>query len=1226
MTSVIEEINLRTCIPNALFGPNFPFIKKGNNQPIYNENYNANKENPLKILAPDDTFHDLAKDRTGYNAQMFVENGIANYLMTGQIFPNNFISLYKDYLNYPEYSQKGLLSGTSYENKVAESFELTHGLQIASITITYDEIVNGFLVANENKNNGSQGIYIFNGLKQKIINSNGSINIKPSLSENLTFEMYTSRFGNDQNRRNVAMLKISHFIKWYLHSTDLKMMGSLKNANFKVTLPSKIRMLFDAGVFQMGEIFGVQGSGGTPYITGASLLDSASTSSNLLDPTIPIVYEKLNENYIIPILSNYFSCNEIFMGYLVNPKKEFGVNGMYCFSLIVIKIPTNGDANDKKFVDAINIVRTVPTNQLRDINSSYYKAISSITEYVNSYPAKVARYYFGEVEKDILNEFSKCGTCGAGVPYLGKVFSVINNEYTITQNKKTISGKWDSQQLKAIQDRFNTLKRTEKLNSRIPIADARILRLFCNNAQFANITGEDILLLYKILADYKRTGDYQQVYSVLKAIIESGDTNTEYYTFSTGDELAALLARLSGLPTILQTAIIGKTTLYRCDYFMANEAQRLQVQINSDKKVIFTFNEELSANFQSIFLFLNQQYINICQLRDQLITLIPQIDQFDKLLMYNAIYILSRLIELSNNLYQVKQIDFNGKSYTTLVDQISFINSIVQNMDNLNGDEIKTTLKMISHISNNPIFTLMEYIEQKFPNLSILNINSTNVEHIFEPLTDNEKSTKSFNRPSLNLIFVKGQSKEKIINKLRKYSVKPSVSGRGVSRIVGQYDDDAAKSRAVKNFNDFINILEPSEVVTTYNVSDISMIAKNIQDLTNEYEKNIMIQLQSIKCDQQQLNNNMNLIKSIYPAIKGGSNKSTFQISKQWGGNNQANNRYYIYASIQNFVLSLFNKCNNYMNDVTNNIDTTQTLMECFDKINLKYDVNQFCFDILYEYNDDIDENIGNEGIIPLLKDLASEFTYGDLDETNQTPDSPVTVAEMLNYLGLQNVQWLLFMLTAFTDSNGNQDLSVRQDLCSTIGLDPNTIPPLMKDIYNRNNPVTPNIFSIASIALFNYFYNGSNSVSYYTELFDHLNNSNIYQEFQSQFNLNIEGLSSYSSYKFLTGDSKYQTGWGTLNDLLVSTLTKMAVICNIPLTQGVSTISQTSQGVASGLQKQVPGSTNDYTKYYNTRRRGGKNKIHKTRKLPKTGKKYKNSTVIKIKNKKNKNKTIKKR
>ena len=111
--------------------------------PLFNASLQPNKPNYtlLETLAVDDTWHDLAKDRAGYNSNKF-KNSIANYLMTNNIANLNKnidnIANYKNFMNGQEYLQT---SGGTFENRVAKTFEIKQGLQPANITVTYEDLL-----------------------------------------------------------------------------------------------------------------------------------------------------------------------------------------------------------------------------------------------------------------------------------------------------------------------------------------------------------------------------------------------------------------------------------------------------------------------------------------------------------------------------------------------------------------------------------------------------------------------------------------------------------------------------------------------------------------------------------------------------------------------------------------------------------------------------------------------------------------------------------------------------------------------------------------------------------------------------------------------------------------------------------------------------------------------------------------------------------------------------
>ena len=392
MTTYITEGDIRSCFNNSLTNIvtdsrgnktiEYPFIHNPKlNPPItYNSQYNFNQANSIKILDILDTFHDLAKDRGAYDANLFVDN-IANYLMTGAWFSGDYIEFYKIQLNYPEYaSLKGF---STFESRVAASFEIHNGLQRADITITYNDIINNFLI-------GENGKEITPEFKQTIIHSNGSIIIKPNLNENISFEAYKCELlaaGHTNERVNEFMLKISSFIKWYLHSADF-IPGSdgkipiLSGETFKPTVPPQIRFVFDA--VGMGGIFDIAGSGGTAHVGAFSVMDSASTSSNLLDPDMGTDYEIMPHNsngdgLIVPILSNYFSCNNIFIGYLQNPKKIFGQDGIFCFSLVMFKIPKEENIPQTIFDEINRILSTKNKADIDNLQNSVFTSLQKIS-------------------------------------------------------------------------------------------------------------------------------------------------------------------------------------------------------------------------------------------------------------------------------------------------------------------------------------------------------------------------------------------------------------------------------------------------------------------------------------------------------------------------------------------------------------------------------------------------------------------------------------------------------------------------------------------------------------------------------------------------------------------------------------------------------------------------------------------------------------------------------
>lgn len=626
----------------------------------------------LILLAIFDTYHDFGGERGDAD---FFNKVVAKFLMLNEQTTTNIdeTNSYKDVFSFI-LSRKNLnfYGPGSYENKVASLFENVVSLQKAVTTITYSEIIDNVTLV------GTQTFTFEPDFIAKVIASNGSLNIIPSLSENLTFERFICTYGDDgDTKRNQALLKIGNFIKWYLHSPSLE----------SVDIIDQIRITADAGFFHVGKIMSVSGSGGIPYITVPNILDSASTSISKLDPNADIEYEELEEDLVYPIYSNYFSSSIYFICYIVNQSKKFGVDSPFCFSLCIFNIELlNGMNPDLNVSNAINYIRN---NVWNSEDPDYNAALRNIKLAIDTYPGMVVRYYFGEVERDLMIETSKCGTCGAGVNYIGRAFSKIysaRNDVNIGTLKSNL------------EQHFNGLITEEKLNSRIPISDGRILKLINQNATNI-INADDILNLYYLLADYKRTGDYQQIYTILSKIKETG-TNDGNYTFSTGDELAALLSRLLGLPTIWQVGSTGRTTLYRNTYFSSTQEQQHE---NRMERLRTEINKEFIQNRTELTVLINflKLYRSLNSLKET-IKSIYQTEQnyFSKLLLINLIYVLNGLMETANNIFLM---------FPELQKNIS-INTTSDKEEDL------TTYLALQKTAKNQIQTFIVEIIRYFPN------------------------------------------------------------------------------------------------------------------------------------------------------------------------------------------------------------------------------------------------------------------------------------------------------------------------------------------------------------------------------------------------------------------------------------------------------------------------------------------------------------------------------
>lgn len=273
-----------------------------------------------------------------------------------------------------------------------------------------------------------------------------------------------------------------------------------------------IRFLFDAGANQIGKIFRYPNSGGIRYNGMACTADSASSSDESLDPTKPNEYEP---DRIVKVTSNFFTSNVYDIHFIVNDHRTFGKDGKTCFSVSI----TNKDDDPTVFEHS-------------------------------------ARYFFGP-QKNNSAPGDPCGTEGASVSHIGKTMAAI----------KGVKSKNDQ----AVH--LNSVKKDKTYNSScIPLGDSQFLKLFAKKGGMIKDEGE-INTLLKLLADCKRTGDYEQSLTLARKIKNDGG-NSNNYTFSSVDLLSTLFARLNGIPSVYQVGVNGTITLYRNTLNLGSEADR----------------------------------------------------------------------------------------------------------------------------------------------------------------------------------------------------------------------------------------------------------------------------------------------------------------------------------------------------------------------------------------------------------------------------------------------------------------------------------------------------------------------------------------------------------------------------------------------------------------------------------------------------------------------------
>ena len=917
--------------------------------PLFNASLQPNKPNYtlLETLAVDDTWHDLAKDRAGYNSNQF-KNTIANYLMTNNTANLNTtfdnIANYKNIMNGQEYLQT---SGGTFENRVAKTFEIKEGLQPANITVTYEDLL-------VNITNFTQNVRIsFNPdfFERNIIGSNGSLILLPDIADSsVTYNNWISEYCSRRSSPNESDVNqlISGFIKWYMY-------GNYNTRTYEYDLSTlasdSMKILFDGGQFHLKEISSVTGSGITPLLSTASVMDSANTSVGLLDPNIPVYFSNIssdqdnNDPKFHPMFSNYFTSNNLVTGYMINPGQKFGQDGTACFSFIIFLNDEQSEIDSGKLQlggtlnQAVNYIRTGQRDQ------NYVAAIDIITAYVNAYPQKMARWYFGQIDKKSKSNnndyYSACGVSGAGVSYIGQIFSSLDRIIKFRQGANLIT---------KIQTELNRLK-SLPTRTAIPISDARILNIFLN-ATTNSIDRMSILPkipeLYALMADYKRQGDYNQIHEVLSSILQRGK-NTEMFTFASGDELAALISRLCGIPTILQWSGGGRTTLYRCDIFSNDATERERLTIDANNNIINNFRENIVPDLTKITDFLEKIFPSLGKICDQLYEIFTQIPTTDnnKYIEYLSKFeLLSKIISIYSLFIKANTITESG-----LLEKLEiFINTynqyfgLYQLQPRPSNTELlaqsKEVLGSITAISNDPAMTLYDDIVQQFPIIQTVD-NIEDIVDYFTPL-DNPQT---FERKIFNLKFENGLTKNKklvaLSGQLRSlYPATTSRSGRVSSNNIAK--DASQVKQSTKKYNELINEFPSSYQVylveslgeespstglfptTLANIggsffpNDYNFLTPQTADATGTPIQvilaNIVPQLKSSIVQIQESK-----------ALSGGKKKK-YKLNFQKGGDYYSTlrsinaNKRYCYNKIQSYVLKIFSKCNKFLLDTFNNV------------------------------------------------------------------------------------------------------------------------------------------------------------------------------------------------------------------------------------------------------------------------------------------------------------------
>ncbi len=860
-----------------------------------------------QTTALNDTCHDLAKDRknngVGYSAVTFNENGPANYLMIGEMVRGNLVTKYKDAINNQHFNNNKRFF-TSFESNVANSIEIEHMLQPAEVAITYDEVIKGI----------SNTYTIKQTLYAKVKKSNNSLRLHTP--EGNSFAEYY--YAKNSIFQIQEYIKISKFIHWYLHGQEVEQeveqqIGQQIEQDYIMKIPTEsMKILADAGVSFMKEFFSVSGSNVTPFIAIPCLLDSASTSLDNLDPSIDKHFETFKTN-LVPIVSNYFTSDKYFFCYILYPN-DYNYDNIYNFSLNICKIDKMPDINDANtFKELVDIVR----NTQSIVSKEYIEACNKIHEYIVSYPGLVTRYKFGEIKKDYTNDSSESnsGTCGAGVPYLGKVMNTIitlsedTRLFNKIDNKKYIVNPHGISTIKAELNKFTSVK------GKIPMANIRLLNMFkYSNTQNEPIqmTRDDLLTMLKIIADYKRTGDYQQAYTVLKEIIYNNG-NVKCFTFCSGDELSALIGRLLGVPTIYQTSGNGTCCLYSCNYFTATEDQiqqnKEQQELNNKLKVIQTyirtFNDKITSSKTYVV-----AYDRILKLRNSLLKALPNYKLMTRFKVLYAIQMLGNLQELI--------LDFTKK--------LGKIQQYIEPLQKaITYKDIMTIEEAILKIEADSVFELYKYTLDKFNGTSLDDLLLTPV-----------KYGTNINKPLFGLNIIRNVDKQ--VQGLDEYyetKQNPNQNQRNSPRF-----DQLKKTNFESGLKTLLDSID-FEYTDKINASTIE-----------EYYNYLLIQFKI----PQNVTNDM--------IQEGGS---------QTGGSDITQNIRVAQADVKNLIFRTLTRCSMFANNIKG-----KELDETIKELNETYNTKIFCKNILFDDGDEhtsYDETIG---LLNGLKIVADDYYYSD--------------------------------------------------------------------------------------------------------------------------------------------------------------------------------------------------------------------------------------------------------
>jgi len=313
----------------------------------------------------------------------------------------------------------------------------------------------------------------------------------------------------------------------------------------------------------------------------------------------------------------------------------------------------------------------------------------------------------------------------------------------------------------------------------------------------------------------------------------------------------------------------------------------------------------------------------------------------------------------------------------------------------------------------------------------------------------------------------------------------------------------------VNQYNNFVDLFETNIFENESSDIKISTFESFTYDYVKKLAENVNTNLEKVitDCNENIYNNITSTLEELFirlhivelPQIQEATNK--FQTG---GTTEQENNKNFILNDIQKLLLNLTSKCARYCSNTFNTCLTANTLKDCMKYVSDNYKTDDFCYQLLFDQEDDYTLESENLGFVIGLKIIADQYTYSDLLEYSSTPDERLpppdkilTVNDMLFILEIPQVNIILYLLTWSSDQNVQLLFDLIEFPCN------NTLKKCLENFmgnklgeYNKiksflfeNFEDQMSIFSIIGLGFFNFAYYGNNSQCFYPALCHHFLN-----------------------------------------------------------------------------------------------------------------------------------------